>query len=98
MGLAGGGPLTTCSSCCSRWEEELSKRMNLQTMVDTLQEVRVSRVPRVPSRRGWQVSYEAMLGKAGQRVLASIAPALITCHLRPFTGQKQDLGSLGLTG
>lgn len=65
-GLAGRGLLTICSCCC-RWEEELAKRMNLQTMVDTLQEVRI---PKVPSQRGLQVSCGAVMGKVGQRVLA----------------------------
>lgn len=51
-----------CPSWCCRWEEELAKRMNLQTMVDTLQEVRVCRVP---SQRGLQVSCGAMMAKAG---------------------------------
>lgn len=60
-------------------------------MVDTLQEVRV---PRVPSRRGWQASYEAMLGKAGQRVRASIAPDHILCHLSHLQG-RAGLGKSG---
>lgn len=41
----GGRTLTACPSWSCRWEEELAKRMNLQTMVDTLQEVRALRSP-----------------------------------------------------
>lgn len=46
----GGPPLTPCSLDLCRWEEELAKRMNLQTMVDTLQEVRALGAP--PGRGG----------------------------------------------
>ena len=43
-------PPVLLGSC--RWEEELAKRMNLQTMVDTLQEVSTSEVP---TKRGlWE--------------------------------------------
>lgn len=64
--------------------------MDLQTMVDTLQEVRV---PRVPTWRGWRVSYEAMRGESWAE-----GPSPDHLQPQPFAGQKQDLRSLGLTG